>query len=382
MKRLLTSHGLLGWMKSPFQLPPDISINSSPERALSILHRMWGGRGVFTCTIGNTMTSTIPGVSDAGDTPELTLFTPAADVELLFHGRTLCMDGLPINPGGIPTPATLTMAALGLSGMAVHVLDGGTKVKPYVPTYNMGGECGQDIRGGQALVNVQESYEKGVMLGEMFSRDHDFLVASESCAGGTTTALAVMMAMGVLRENLVSSSSPRNPKELKSRIVAEALQAAGTEIGGMADRPLDAIRCVGDPMMPANVGLVVGAARRIPVILGGGTQMCAVLAAAMAMDGSIQDNLVLGTTRWMVNDPNSDICRIVEGIADVPIISVNMDYGQSPHEGLQAYEWGYIKEGVGCGGSSLAAIIGSCGRIGCDALLDRVHQEYRRMLNL
>jgi uncharacterized protein (TIGR00303 family) len=246
----------------------------------------------------------------------------------------------------------------------------------------MGGECGQDIRSGQALVNVRESYEKGVMLGEMLSRDHDFLVASESCAGGTTTALAVMMAMGALRENLVSSSSPRNPKELKSRIVSEALQAAGTEIGGMADKPLEAIERVGDPMMPANVGLVVGAARNIPVILGGGTQMCAVLAAALAIDGSIKDNLVLGTTRWMVNDPNSDICRIVEGIADVPIISVNMDYGKSPYEGLQAYEWGYIKEGVGCGGSSLAAIIGSCGSIDCDALLERVHQEYRRMLNL
>ncbi|MGE4275036.1 MAG: nicotinate-nucleotide--dimethylbenzimidazole phosphoribosyltransferase, partial [Candidatus Methanomethylophilaceae archaeon] len=255
-------------MKSPFQLPPDLSINSSPKRALSIMRRIWGGRGVFTCTIGNTLTSTIPGVSDAGDTPELTLFTPAADVELLFHGRTLCMDGLPINPGGIPTPATLTMAALGLSGMAVHVLNGGTKVKPHVPFYDMGGECGQDIRNGRALNNVRQSYEKGVMLGEMFSRDHDFLIASESCAGGTTTALAVMMAMGVLKENLVSSSSPKNPRELKSKIVSEALQAAGIELGGMSDRPLQAMECVGDPTMPANVGLVVGAARKIPVILG------------------------------------------------------------------------------------------------------------------
>lgn len=369
-------------MKSPFQLPPDLSINSSPKRALSIMRRIWGGRGVFTCTIGNTLTSTIPGVSDAGDTPELTLFTPAADVELLFHGRTLCMDGLPINPGGIPTPATLTMAALGLSGMAVHVLNGGTKVKPHVPFYDMGGECGQDIRNGRALNNVRQSYEKGVMLGEMFSRDHDFLIASESCAGGTTTALAVMMAMGVLKENLVSSSSPKNPRELKSKIVSEALQAAGIELGGMSDRPLQAMECVGDPTMPANVGLVVGAARKIPVILGGGTQMCAILAGALAMDKGIEENLLLGTTRWMVNDPNSDICRIVEGIADIPIVSVNMDYGQSPYEGLQAYEWGYIKDGVGCGGSSVASILSTCGHIGCQQLLDRVHQEYRRMLNL
>lgn len=369
-------------MRPPFKLSDDVSIDSSKTKAMSILERIWGGRGVFTCAIGNTLTSTIPGVSDAGDTPELTLFTPAADVEMLFHGRTLCMDGLPINPGGIPTPATLTMAALALSGHPVHVLDGGCKVEPYVPCFDMGGECGQDIRTGKALVNVQESYEKGMMIGEMLARDYDYIVVSESCAGGTTTALAVMMAMGALKENLVSSSSPRNPKELKSQIVAEALEAGGMEVGSMADKPLEAIEKVGDPMMPANVGLVVGAARKIPVMLGGGTQMCAILAAALALDDSIADNLVLGTTRWMVNDPNSDILAIVEGIADIPVISVNMDYSKSPHEGLQAYEWGYIKEGVGCGGASLAAIISSCGEVTCDMLLDQVHEEYERMMGL
>ena len=382
MKTLLSSHRLLGGMKSPFQMPPDLSINSSPERAQSIIKRIWGTRGVFTCTIGNTLISTVPGISDAGDTPELTLFTPAADVELLFHGRTLCMDGLPINPGGIPTPAILTMAALELSGMAAHILDGGTKIKPSVPYYDMGGECGKDIRFGKALVNVRESYEKGVQLGKMFSRSHDFLIVSESCAGGTTTALAVLMAMGHLRENLMSSSSPRNPKKLKIEVVNEALKTAGIEIGGMAGKPLEAMECMGDPMMPANVGLVVGAARHIPVILGGGTQMCAVLAGALAMDPSIEENLVLGTTRWMVNDPNSDICQIVASIADIPIVSVNMDYSQSPYEGLQAYEWGYIKEGVGSGGSSVGAILGSCGEITSEKLLDKVHEEYRRMLNL
>ena len=46
----------------------------------------------------------------------------------------------------------------------------------------------------------------------MLARDNDFVIISESCAGGTTTALAVMTAMGVTKENLVSSSSPNNPR--------------------------------------------------------------------------------------------------------------------------------------------------------------------------
>lgn len=67
---------------------------------------------------------------------------------------------------------------------------------------------------------------------------------------------------------------------------------------------------------------------------------------------------------------------------DVPIVYVNMDYSSSPYEGLQAYEWGYIKEGVGCGGSSVAAIVQSSGEITCDDLLDKVHEIYRNIMNL
>ena len=223
------------------QIPPSLGVYGDRGLAEDILGRIWGKRGVFTCTVANTLTSTIPGVSDAGDTPELTMFTPAADAELLVAGKTVCMKGIPINPGGIPTPATLTKAALSLSDMPYYIVNGGCRIAPYVPYFDRGGECGEKITCGNSVKNVRESYEKGVMLGEMLARAYDFVIVSESCAGGTTTALAVMMAMGVLKENLVSSSSPKNPKELKSRLVAEALEAAGIAPGDLADDPLKAI---------------------------------------------------------------------------------------------------------------------------------------------
>ena len=100
-----------------FELPPSLGVYGNEKIAKDILSRIWGKRGVFTCTVANTRTSTIPGVSDAGDTPELTMFTPAADAEILVSGRVSCMKGIPINPGGIPTPATLTKAALDLSSI-------------------------------------------------------------------------------------------------------------------------------------------------------------------------------------------------------------------------------------------------------------------------
>ncbi len=367
-------------MIPPMDLSQDIRVHSSPQRAEALMSRMWGRRGVFTCTIGSTMTSTIPGVSEAGDTPELTLYTPSADVELLIHGRTLCMDGIPINPGGIPTPATVTMAALALSGMPMHIVNGGVKVLPQVPYFDVGGSCGRDIRGGDSVSNVQTCYERGLIIGDALARSHDFLVASESCAGGTTTALAVLRAMGLIEENLVSSSSPNNPKELKDSIVKEALEAAGIGFGDLRDDPLEAIRRVGDPMMPANAGLVVGAARRIPVILGGGTQMVAVLAAALAMDPSVQGNIMVGTTRWLINDPNSDMVRMVSSLGDLPLAAIQLDYSDSPHDGLRAYERGYVKEGVGCGGSAIAAVLASAGGVGCAQLLERIHSDYERII--
>lgn len=370
-------------MADGFIVPPSLGIAGDRETAEKILSQIWGKRGVFTCTVANTLTSAIPGVSDAGDTPELTLFTPAADAELLVLGRTVCMKGIPINPGGIPTPATLTQAALNLSGMQYHIINAGCKIVPNIPCYDVGGTYGEAITCGHAVPDARKLYERGVELGEIFSRDEDYLIISESCAGGTTTAMAVMMAMGVMTENLVSSSSPKNPKELKSRLVAEALKAAGTEIGGLADDPLKAVECVGDPMIAVNAGMIVGASKNVPVIVGGGTQMAAVMAVAAKMDPSCVGKFMQGTTRWLVNDPNSDIVRIMHDIdPGIPIVYVNMDYSKSPYEGLQAYEWGYIKEGVGCGGSSVGAIISSAGKVDCDTLLDEVHRLYKGILGI
>lgn len=366
-----------------FELPASLSIYGNENIAKDIISRIWGKRGIFTCTVANTLTSTIPGISDAGDTPDLTMFTPAADAELLVLGKTVCMKGIPINPGGIPTPATLTKAALELSRMPFLIVNGGCQVVPNVPCIEMNGRCGEKITGGKAVNNVRSVFEYGKILGDLLGRSHDFVVVSESCAGGTTTALAVLMAMGVVKENLVSSSSPNNPKQLKTETVMKGLDAAGIKIGDLENNPLKAIECVGDPMMPANVGIIIGAAKHVPVIVGGGTQMAAVMAAAVKLDPSVTGKIFQGTTRWLMEDPNSSMSRMMNSISpDIPIVYVNMDYSSSPYEGLQAYEWGYIKEGVGCGGSSVAAIIQSAGEIDCDALLDKVHSIYKEIMHL
>lgn len=363
------------------ELPPSLGVYGNKDIADDIISRIWGKKGIFTCTVANTLTSTMPGISEAGDTPELTLFTPAADAEFLVLNKVVCMKGIPMNPGGIPTPATLTKAALELSGMPYLIVDGGCKVVPNIPCIGVGGKYGEKITTGKAVSNVKKSFEYGKILGKQLAETYDYVVVSESCAGGTTTALGVLMAMGTIKENLVSSSSPKNPKQLKTDTVLAGLKAAGYGVGDLADNPLKAIECVGDPMMPVNVGMIIGAAGKVPVIVGGGTQMAAVMAAAVKLDPSIIGNIMQGTTRWLMSDPNSSMINLMDAISpSIPIVFVKMDYSESPYEGLQAYEWGYIKEGVGCGGSSVAAIIASSGKIDCKMLFDRVHKIYRKII--
>ncbi|MCQ2085895.1 MAG: TIGR00303 family protein [archaeon] len=369
-------------MRKKFEIPSSLGIYGNKETASGILSRIWGKKGTFTCTVSSTLTSTIPGISDAGNTPELTLFTGPADAEILVCGKAFCMNGIPINPGNIPTPATLTMAALQLSNMPCYIINGGCKIVPQIPFFDVGATYGEKITTGQSVKNVREIFEKGKILGKNLAKGNDFIVISESIAGGTTTALAVLMAMGILEENLVSSSSPKNPKKLKTSIVSEGLKAAGIKIGDLIHDPLKAIEHVGDPMQAVNVGMLIGTAKTIPTIMGGGTQMAAVIAAALELDPSIEGNIIHGTTRWLVEDRDSDICGIVDRIdKNVPLIYTNIDYSASPYEGLRAYEKGFIKDGVGCGGSSIAAIATSSGKIDCNALFNKVQDIYKEIIN-
>ena len=98
-----------------FKVPEDILICNEEAKAKAFVEKVWGKRPTFICVIGNTETAKIPGISAAGAVPAITDFTPAADIELLYYGRCKCIDGVPVTPNGIPTPALVTMSAIGQS---------------------------------------------------------------------------------------------------------------------------------------------------------------------------------------------------------------------------------------------------------------------------
>jgi uncharacterized protein (TIGR00303 family) len=335
---------------------------------------------LFLCVIGVTETAKIQGISAAGANPEITDYTPPADVELLHFGKCKCIPGVPVTPDGIPTPALITMSALKLADIPTLVVNAGLKVKPHVPFVELGGSPGRDIRTGKALDNAEEVLNNAKVAGENLAKTADYLVIGESIPGGTTTALSVMLAMGVDAKEKVSSSMPINPHDLKIKTAEAGLEAAEVEVGEFADEPIMAVSSVGDPMQPALAGLVLGAAKHMPVIMAGGTQMAAVLAVVNASNPDVLDNVSIGTTRWIVSDKTADLKALIARIADVPVLAADLDFSNSKFDGLKAYEAGIVKEGVGCGGASIAAMLKTNGKVTKNVLLKEIENNYKQLV--
>jgi uncharacterized protein (TIGR00303 family) len=358
----------------------DVLLAHNEFKAEAFINELDGKKPLFVCTIATTETAKISGISAAGKYPEFTDYTPPADAELLLLGKCKCIAGVPVTPDGIPTPALISMSALRLADIPVLVASGGLKVKPHIPILDLGGNPGRDIRTGNAVDNVEEVIQRATVAGENLAKTADYLVIGESIPGGTTTALGVLSAMGVKAEGKVSSSMPDNPHVLKAETVSTGLSAAGASFGSLAENPIKAISCLGDPMMPAFAGLVIGAAEQVPVLMAGGTQMSAVLAIVKALKPSVLCNVAIGTTRWVINDNSSDLKGIVAQISDVPILAADIDFSPSRFEGLKAYEQGVVKEGVGAGGAAIAAMAKLEGAITKDLLLKEIERNYALLM--
>lgn len=360
---------------------PDILRALGGSRTEGFLRSVEGKTPIFVCTIATTETAKVPGISAAGKNPEFTDYTPAADMEYLYYGRCRCIDGVPVTPDGIPTPALITRAAVRLSDLPVLVVDGGSRIKPQVPFLDLGGQPGMDIRTGQAVRNADSVFERATTLGRNLAKASDYLVLAESIPGGTTTALSVMLAVGLDAEGKVSSSMPDNPHKLKLSVVRQAMDSAHLHKGDLKGRPLEAVAKVGDPVQVSVAGLAVGAASEVPVILAGGTQMAAVLAIINKIDQSLMDSLAIGTTRWVIRDPQSNLVALVRQVGDIPVMAADLNFGASRHSGLRAYESGVVKEGVGAGGAAICSMMKTNGKVTKSFLQEQIEQEYERIVN-
>lgn len=304
---------------------------------------------LFVCVLGNTETAYIEGLSAAGKTAKLTDYTPAGDAEVLETGTIIDIPILPMTPPyDTPTPALITRAALSITGIPHIFVNAGLKILPakQVPLIDIGGKPGNDIRSSVAVHDVEKVFANAFRLGEKLAGEHDLVVIGESIPAGTTTANAVLRCLGY--DGNVSSSSNSNPLDLKKQVVQEALESSGIDFGSMRACPLKAIEAVGDPMMVAVAGLAAGLGKT-PVILAGGTQMASIFAVVKHL-GYTTDNVRIVTTVYVVRDESANFAQLADEIG-ASYEGIDPEFGKSVFKGLQQYELGFVKEGVGAGGA-------------------------------
>lgn len=243
---------------------------------------------------GTTRTAAIEGLSAAGASAALRWHTPSADAELVRYGRLVRSPVLPLSPTGCPTPALVTRAVVELLGLDVVVCDAGMAKPTGAPTIDFGAKPGHDIRDPDPVRTAPGVFAAAKAFSEGLDEDH--LVIGETIPGGTTTALAVMRALG--EPYPVSSSLPDNPLEQKEAVVEAAFEASDIAPGQAAHRPELAVRFVGDPVLAVVAGLCVGALESdTRVTLAGGTQQVA--AAALVRHAGCQERMELATTSYV-----------------------------------------------------------------------------------
>ena len=303
---------------------------------------------LFCSILGNTLLSTVPGVSGAGATPEKTLLTPVLDAELITRGVITSHPVRPDTPTGCPTPASITRAMMELCDLQALFINAGLRHLPTVPCFDVYGDIGEDPRLGDAVPRAEDLMQKGEVIGKFLSKSSDMLVLGECVPGGTTTALCVLRALGYKAS--VSSSFVTNPVAVKEEICRQVIARIKKD---QITSSVDIIRYAGDPMMPVAMGIAKTYSGEL--ILAGGTQMLAV--SALLREGGRSLPYVV-TTSYVRDDPSANVRHIAEQIG-VDIIFVDPGFGDIGHAGLARYCIGEVKEGMGAGGAMfLACLLG------------------------
>jgi uncharacterized protein (TIGR00303 family) len=312
------------------------------------------GNGNFTKKLQNkkatlllagsvTKTCEIEGITQAG-IPGLIHLTPTLDAEFVDSGKLFSLSDMAKTPKGVPTPAIITRAVKNLSEFEFEVVDLGLRVKPKVDRlYELGIKESQSIQQG-AEIDAKKIIQKGMEFAQNYTHPHELLIVGESTPAGTTTAYAVGKTLGYKSDGYFSSSFLNAPSSLKNSIVKKAVENAKGDIH-------ERLGQVSDNMLLFLAGFVSTYSKKGKIILGGGTQMAAVLFIIDALKLTLNsDNLALMTTRWVYEDKNSDIKALLEQLSfSIDGYYSTFSFKDANIPVLKLYDEGEAKEGVGAG---------------------------------
>lgn len=341
-----------------------IRIYTQPSRGQSWLQRYSGHRPRLACVLGFTETGLIPGISAAGATVADRQTTAIADAEFLYHGVTASPTyPLPILTKGV-SPAVISRAIVAAQHIPLQIFNAGLPIPPSVPYIDLQGSPAACLSSGKSMPRscVELLFGQGLSWGHRLGNEAhaDYLILGECVVGGTTTALALLLGLGLPASGKVGSSHLACNHDQKQVVVAQGLNRWQQMQGEASLDPLGLVAAIGDPMQVALSAMTLAASCHAGVLLAGGTQMLAVYALARALADSHHvpwrpENIAVGTTRWVAEDSTCDTVGLAELIGDVPLLATQLSFADSRYDALRQYEAGYVKEGVAAGGCAIAA---------------------------
>jgi uncharacterized protein (TIGR00303 family) len=348
-----------------------IRIYSKIEQAESWLEQFRAKAPLFVCVLGFTETGLVPGISAAGATPADRQYTALADAEFLVKGaQSQPKYPLPPLQAGA-SPVLITRAVVTAQQIPVYLFNAGLSHPPSVPIIDLGGVAASCLSQAKALplATVKHLFQQGLIWGERLAAQvpQGYVILSECVVGGTTTALAILTGLGWNAVGKVNSSHPTCNHQQKWALVQAGLGRLAEQSSKASGKtefdwePFELVAAVGDPMQITVAGMALAASGSCGVLLAGGTQMLAVYALMQAI--AVTQNLVwrpervvVGTTRWVAEDPTGDTVGLAN-LLDAPLLATQLSFAHSRYDSLRAYEQGYVKEGVGAGGSAIAATL-------------------------
>lgn len=340
---------------------------------------------MVACILSFTETGLQPNISAAGHTVQSRQYTALADAEFLINGarsRDLLRPGYGrmALAAGI-SPAVITRAVVSEQNILLQLLSTGLPDRLTVPHVRLPQVIAKAVQTGQAMTmaQVKSLVHSGLRYGQYWGQrwgrklgsQASYLVLGECVVGGTTTAQAVLSALGYDVAGRMSSSQRVNNHLQKQALVEAGLaiwRSRNCQPSALQQQlfPLAAVAAVGDPMQAVAAGVAIAASRYGGILLAGGSQMLAVYALAKALAHSklfgrwrtdwCSEQVVVGTTRWVIEDKGADTVAIAHAVG-APYIASDINFSSSPYFQLRAYERGFVKEGVGAGGCAIAAYL-------------------------
>jgi uncharacterized protein (TIGR00303 family) len=334
----------------------------------SFLQNIKDKKATFLLAASVTQTCQIKGITQAG-IPGLIHLTPTLDAEFVDSGRLFSLKDMAKTPKGVPTPAIITRAARRLTEFDFETIDLGLTVKPEVKKlHDVNIKESKSIE-NRAEINAKEIIQKGIDFAKTYKHPNEILIFGESTPAGTTTAYASSKTLNYKSDGYFSSSFLNAPTSIKQRVVAKALRNVEGEelyqrLGGVADN-----------MLLFTTGFASEYSKKRKIILGGGTQMAAVLLIIDALNLELNPkNLSLMTTKWVFEDKSSDIKALLEQLSfDIDAYYADFSFENANIPVLKLYDEGEAKEGVGAGAALCYAKI-------CGFSNEQILEEIERVL--